>query len=62
MFSDGTYTTIKRTISSTAPAAVYTSADQTTDFGSNQATLYLKIYQMSATVGRGYPLTQSITR
>lgn len=62
IFSDGTYTTVKRTLSVTSPAAAYTSADQTTDFGSNQGTLYLKIYQLSATVGRGYPLTQSITR
>jgi len=62
VFSDGTYTTVKRTISATSASAAYTSADQTTDFGGNQGTLYLKIYQMSATVGRGYPLTQSITR
>ena len=62
VFSDGAYATVKRTISTTSPAATYTSADQTTDFGGNQGTLYLKIYQMSATVGRGYPLTQSITR
>jgi hypothetical protein len=62
VFSDGAYATVKRTISTTSPAASYTSADQTTDFGGNQATLYLKIYQMSATIGRGYPLTQSITR
>ena len=62
VYADGTYATVKRTISTTAPVAAYTSAEQTTDFGSNQATLYLKIYQISATVGRGYPLTQSLTR
>lgn len=62
IYSDGTYATVKRTISATSPTAAYTSADQTTDFGSNQGTLYLKLYQISATVGRGYPLTTSITR
>ena len=62
IYSDGTYTTVKRTISTTTPAASYTSAQQVADFGANQATLYLKIYQISASVGRGYPLTQSITR
>lgn len=62
IFSDATYTTLKRTITSSTPTVTYTSAQQVTDFGSNQATLYLKIYQISATVGRGYPLTQSITR
>jgi hypothetical protein len=57
---DSSYTTLKRTISSNTPAATYTAADQVTDFGSTQAVLYLKIYQLSATVGRGYPLTASI--
>ena len=62
IYANGTYATVKRTISATSPTASYTSANQTADFGSNQSTLYLKIYQMSAVVGRGYPLTQSITR
>lgn len=60
--ADGTYATVKRTITATSPAASYTSAQQVTDFGSNQATLYLKVYQVSSVIGRGYPLTQSITR
>lgn len=63
IFSSGTYTTLKRTLSGLAtPAATYTSAQQVADFGSNQATLYVKVYQLSANVGRGYPLTTSITR
>jgi hypothetical protein len=57
---DSTYTTLKRTLSASTPSVTYTSSQQVTDFGSNQATLYLKIYQLSATVGRGYPLTVSI--
>lgn len=62
IFSDGTYTTVKRTLTVTAPGAAYPSADQSADFGSDQATLYLRIYQMSSAVGRGYPLTATITR
>lgn len=63
IFSSGSYGTLKRTLTGlTTPAATYTSAQQVTDFGSNQTTLYLKIYQLSANVGRGYPLTTSITR
>lgn len=62
VFADGTYATVKRTISTTSQSAAYSSANQVTDFGANQTTLYLKIYQVSATVGRGYPLTSSITR
>jgi hypothetical protein len=40
----------------------YTSAQQVTDFGSNQAKLYVKVYQLTEHVGRGKPLTTSITR
>lgn len=63
IYSSVAYTTLKRTITGLAtPAASYTSAQQVTDFGSNQTTLYVKVYQLSANVGRGYPLTTSITR
>lgn len=62
VFSDGTYATVVRTLTSSTSTVPYTSAQQVTDFGSNQTTLYLKVYQLSATVGRGYALTQSITR
>lgn len=62
IYSDGTYATLKRTLTATAQTVAYTSAQQVTDFGSNQATLYVKVYQLSETVGRGQPLTTSITR
>lgn len=62
IYSDGTYATLKRTLTASTPTVSYTSAQQVTDFGSNQATLYVKVYQLSATVGRGYALTTSITR
>lgn len=62
IYSSAAYTALKRTLTSTAPTAAYTSAQQVTDFGSNQTTLYLRIYQLSATVGRGFPLQATITR
>lgn len=63
IFTDATFATVKRTIGSLSTAtATYTSANQVTDFGVNQATLYLKIYQLSATMARGYPLKTTITR
>lgn len=63
IYSSNTYATLKRTLTGlSTPAAAYTSAQQVTDFGSNQATLYVKVYQLSVNVGRGYPLTTSITR
>lgn len=48
--------TVKRKITSTTPAITYTAADQTMDFGSPQSEITLRIYQLSSTVGRGYPL------
>lgn len=63
IYTSAAYTTLKRTLTGLATAsATYTSAQQVTDFGSNQAALYVKVYQLSANVGRGYPLTTSITR
>jgi hypothetical protein len=62
IYQDFTYSAILRTIISSATFAAYSSAQQITDFGSNQATLHLRIYQYSTTVGLGYPLTTEITR
>lgn len=62
IFSSGTYTTLKRTLTASTPTVAYTSAQQVSDFGSNQTTLYLRIYQISATVGRGTVYETSITR
>jgi hypothetical protein len=57
--SDGTYTTVKRTITSTTPTCTYTVANQVTDFGSAQSTIYAKTYQLSSVVGRGYSIAGS---
>ena len=45
--------TVVRTIAATSPAATYTAAQQTADFGSAQSAIAVKVYQLSATVGRG---------
>lgn len=42
-----------RTITSTTPTATYSAADQTSDFGVLQSRVLVRIYQVSATVGRG---------
>ena len=44
---------VVRTISATTPTATYSAAQQVTDFGSAQSSLTVKIYQISAVVGRG---------
>jgi hypothetical protein len=46
---------VKRTIAVTAPAATYTAAQQIVDFGAVQLSIAVKMYQLSATVGRGRP-------
>ena len=45
---------VVRTLTSITNAVEYTSAQQVTDFGGNQTTLTFRVYQISATVGRGY--------
>ena len=57
------YSALKRTFSALSSLSIqYTNAQQVTDFGSVQDTLYLKSYQVSPSVGRGFPYTQSIYR
>lgn len=45
---------IVRTLSSFTNQVVYGTAEQTQDFGSIQASVVIKVYQMSTVVGRGY--------
>ena len=47
--------TVKRTLTATSPGATYTAAQQTADFGSPQSPISLRIFQISATRGRGTP-------
>jgi len=48
-------TTVVRTISTTIESADYLAVEQAADFGSPQASITVRIYQLSAVVGRGYP-------
>lgn len=61
IFTNGTFATVKRTITAATQSCTYTSAQQVADFGSNQATIYVKVYQLSSAVGRGYPATATIS-
>lgn len=60
VYASGAYATLKRTLTSSTPTVAYTAAQQTTDFGGTQATIYVKVYQLSATMGRGAALTGSV--
>jgi hypothetical protein len=54
IYTSNTYATVARTISATSETAAYSAADQTTDFGSPQSTIYFTVAQVSETVGNGY--------
>ena len=56
VFTDGSYTTVARTVPSSTPTLSYLASQQLADFGSYVNTLYYKLYQISSVVGRGYPL------
>ena len=52
--------TVVRTIEVTSSTASYSAADQTTDFGSPQSSVDVKIYQLSAVIGRGYAASATV--
>lgn len=55
-------TAVVRTISGiSSPTTVYSAANQTTDFGSPPSSLNVRIYQISATVGRGFPFIGTLS-
>jgi hypothetical protein len=56
IYSDSTFTTLKRTLTSSTPTATYTSAQIATDFGTAPILLPAAIYQVSSRVGKGYPV------
>lgn len=60
---DSGFNTLKRTITGlTSATFTWTAAQQITDFVIEQQTIYVKIFQLSDKVGRGYPAQTSLTR
>jgi hypothetical protein len=51
---------VVRTLTVTAPSAAYTASQQSADFGSPQASVSVKIYQLSTIVGRGFAVSAAI--
>ena len=49
----GDTATLRTITGLSSPSASYTAAQQVTDFGATQASLNLRIFKISATVGRG---------
>lgn len=59
VYDDGTFTTVVRTLTSATETVNYSEAQQVTDFGGAQTNFYVDVYQVSATLGRGYPVRGS---
>ncbi len=51
---------VVRTFSVTTPMVTYSDAEQITDFGSVQAIVTVRIYQMSEKIGRGWPAVAEV--
>ena len=57
----GSPDTVLRTLAVAAQTVTYTAAQQATDFGSpSPGSFLVRVYQLSATVGRGYPTEASL--
>jgi hypothetical protein len=58
---DGPEGAVLRTLGGlSTPAAVYGATEQAADFGSVQTTVHLRVFQLSATIGRGFPVLASL--
>lgn len=51
---------VVRTLSVTSPSATYSAAQQVADLGSAQPSIAIRVYQNSATVGRGWPAAATL--
>jgi hypothetical protein len=52
--------TVKRTLSATTPTVTYTAAQQSADFGTAPPIVTVRVYQLSATWGRGAPCEATV--
>jgi Gene Transfer Agent (GTA)-like protein/putative tail protein len=52
--------TVVRTLAAVTPSVLYAAADELTDFGTTQTSLSLRVTQLSATVGAGFPATATL--
>jgi hypothetical protein len=52
--------TVLRTLAVSAPAAIYTAAQQIADFGIAQPSVTVRVVQLSTAIGRGTPAVATI--
>ena len=53
--------TVVRTLAADTPSLFYAAADEIADFGSAQSSLSVRVYQLSASVGRGFAASAVLT-
>jgi hypothetical protein len=56
IYDDDTFTTVVRTLASSSESVAYSAAQQTSDGLTPGAPISARVYQLSAVVGRGFPL------
>jgi hypothetical protein len=52
---------VVRTLPTTQSNVAYAASDEIADFGALQPTLSIRVYQLSATVGRGFAASATLT-
>ncbi len=52
---------VRRTLTSAEPSVLYSAADELADFGSRQATLSVRVAQISAVAGRGFERAATVS-
>jgi hypothetical protein len=52
---------VVRTLTASTPSVLYAAGSEIADFGSEQSSLAIRVYQISATVGRGFPASVTLT-
>lgn len=57
---DSSFTVLKRTFTPAVQTQDYTAAQMVTDFGVAQSTIYVRVYQVSSVIGRGYVNQQNL--
>jgi len=62
VYTNSSFSEVKRSWTVTTTSTTYSSANQVADFGSNQGTLYLGIYQTSNSSVNGRPVLVTLTR
>jgi hypothetical protein len=60
IYDGSSYGEVLRTVETSVQTITYTAAQQTSDFGSLQSTVYIRVYQLNSIIGRGHAASGSV--